>query len=86
MIESSIAHVNWKSLLSPEAHVELSTDKPESSDRKELSASSGPRPASSFTQSPAAMTTTSLEQVQATPGLSFSSVWNQLVTHQLMLC
>lgn len=53
--------------------MELSTDKPESSDRKELSASSGPRPATSFAQSPAAMKTTSLEQVQATPGLSFSS-------------
>lgn len=66
--------------------MELSEDKSESSDRKELSASSGPRPASTFTQSPTAMKTTSLEQVQATPELSFSSVWNHLVAHKIMLC
>lgn len=55
--------MNQKAFLSPEAHVELSTDKPGSSGRKELSASSGPRPASSFAQSPASMEPTSLEQV-----------------------
>ncbi|XP_076588943.1 sorting nexin-1-like [Chaetodon auriga] len=48
-----------------EAHVELSTDKPGSSDRKQLSSSSsGLRPASSFAQSPAAMQPTSLEQLE----------------------
>uniref|UniRef100_A0A8C9Z9Q0 Sorting nexin-2 n=1 Tax=Sander lucioperca TaxID=283035 RepID=A0A8C9Z9Q0_SANLU len=47
-----------------EAHVELSTDTPGSSARKELSTSSGPHPASSFTRSPAAMQPTSLEQLE----------------------
>uniref|UniRef100_A0A669D2Y0 Sorting nexin-2 n=1 Tax=Oreochromis niloticus TaxID=8128 RepID=A0A669D2Y0_ORENI len=51
------------SFLSADANVELSTDKSGSSARKEPS---GPRHASSFTPSPAAMQPTSLEQVQAT--------------------
>nr|XP_020461529.1 sorting nexin-1 [Monopterus albus] len=47
-----------------EAHVELSTDKPGSSGRKELSASSGPHPTSTFTQGPAAVQPASLEQLE----------------------
>lgn len=49
--------------------MEVSTDKPGSSGRKELSASSGPHAASSFTQSPAPMHPTSLEQVEPQPSL-----------------
>ncbi|KAM9410162.1 sorting nexin-1-like [Pholidichthys leucotaenia] len=47
-----------------EAHVELSTDKSSSSSRKELSTSSGPRQASSFTPSPSVLQPTSLEQLE----------------------
>lgn len=60
------AHINQTPRLSLEAQVELSTDKHGSSGRKELSTSSGPRPASTFTPSPASVQPTSLEQVQAT--------------------
>lgn len=45
---------------STEARVELSAHKPEISDQKEVNSSS-------FTQSPAAMQPTSLEQVQTLP-------------------
>uniref|UniRef100_A0A673D023 Sorting nexin-1 n=1 Tax=Sphaeramia orbicularis TaxID=375764 RepID=A0A673D023_9TELE len=50
-------------VFSLEAHVELSADECGSSAHKDPS-SSGPRPTSSFTQSPAARQPTSLEQVQ----------------------
>ncbi|XP_061888369.1 sorting nexin-1-like [Entelurus aequoreus] len=46
------------------AEAQISIDKSGSSARKELSSSSGPRPASSFSPSPAAMPTTSLEQME----------------------
>ncbi|XP_070689296.1 sorting nexin-1-like [Pempheris klunzingeri] len=62
--KSNGVHSDDDNDLFAEAHVELSTDKPGSSARKELSASSGPRPASSYTQSPAAMQPTSLEQLE----------------------
>uniref|UniRef100_A0A8D3ACQ9 Sorting nexin-2 n=2 Tax=Scophthalmus maximus TaxID=52904 RepID=A0A8D3ACQ9_SCOMX len=60
--------MNQTAFLSPDAHVELNTDKSGSSDRKELSSSSssssGPLPSSSFTQNPALVQPSSLEQVQ----------------------
>ncbi|KAL7406752.1 hypothetical protein ABVT39_025730 [Epinephelus coioides] len=63
--KSNGVHSDDDNDLFAEAHVELSTDTPGSSARKELStSSSGPRPASSFTQSPAAMQPTSLEQME----------------------
>ncbi|XP_044049340.1 sorting nexin-1-like [Siniperca chuatsi] len=61
--KSNGVHSDDDNDLFAEAHVELSTDKP-SSARKELSTSSGPRPASSFTQSPAAAQPTPLEQLE----------------------
>ncbi|KAG8001223.1 Sorting nexin-1 [Nibea albiflora] len=63
--KSNGVHSDDDNDLFAEAHVELSTDKPGNSDRKELStSSSGLRPASSFTQSPAAMQPPSLEQLE----------------------
>uniref|UniRef100_A0A7N9B056 Sorting nexin-2 n=1 Tax=Mastacembelus armatus TaxID=205130 RepID=A0A7N9B056_9TELE len=62
--KSNGVHSDDDNDLFAEAHVELSTDKPGSSDRKELSTSSGPRPASTFTQSLAAIQPTSLEQLE----------------------
>ncbi|XP_010734028.2 sorting nexin-1 [Larimichthys crocea] len=63
--KSNGVHSDDDNDLFAEAHVELSTDKPGNSDRKELStSSSGLRPASSFTQSHAAMQPTSLEQLE----------------------
>ncbi|XP_042275686.1 sorting nexin-1-like isoform X1 [Thunnus maccoyii] len=62
--KSNGVHSDDDNDLFADAHVELSTDKPSSSAQKELSASSGSRPASSFTQSPAAMQPTSLEQLE----------------------
>ncbi|XP_017269661.1 sorting nexin-1 [Kryptolebias marmoratus] len=47
-----------------EAHVDLSSDKSSRSARKELSTSSGPPPASSFPRGPAALQSTSLEQLE----------------------
>lgn len=58
--------------------MDLNAGKSSSSARPEFSASSGPRPASSFTQSPAALQPTSLEQVQATSELCFPGTWKQL--------
>ncbi|XP_037611296.1 sorting nexin-1-like [Sebastes umbrosus] len=64
--KSNGVHSDDDNDLFAEAHVELSTDTPGSSARKELSTSAGPPPASSssFTQSPAALQTTSLEQLE----------------------
>lgn len=64
--------------------MEVSTDKRGSSDRKELSTSSGTRPGSNFTQSLAALQPTSLEQVQATAQLSFLGIWEQLIACMLL--
>ncbi|XP_061595254.1 sorting nexin-1-like [Cololabis saira] len=50
------------------AHKDLNTGKSSSSARQDLSTSSGPRPASSFTQSPAALQPTSLEQLEEEEG------------------
>lgn len=58
------------SFLPSEANAELSTEKPGSAARKEISTSS-------FTQGPAALQPTSLEQVQQTPRLSFKSLGTQ---------
>ncbi|XP_076012200.1 sorting nexin-1-like [Genypterus blacodes] len=47
-----------------EAHVELSTDKPGTAGKGPFTSSSGSQPATSFTQSPAAMEPTTLEQLE----------------------
>ncbi|XP_023130058.1 sorting nexin-1 [Amphiprion ocellaris] len=62
--KSNGVHSDDDSDLFAEAHMELNTDKPGSSAKKELSASSGPRSTSTSTQSPAAMQPTSLEQLE----------------------
>ncbi|KAG7221743.1 hypothetical protein INR49_029126 [Caranx melampygus] len=62
--KSNGVHSDDDNDLFAEAHMELSTDKPGSSGRKELSTSSGPHASSSFTQSPAPMHPTSLEQLE----------------------
>uniref|UniRef100_A0A7N6BM75 Sorting nexin-1 n=1 Tax=Anabas testudineus TaxID=64144 RepID=A0A7N6BM75_ANATE len=51
-----------------DAHVELSTDKHGSSDRKQISTSSGPHPGSTFTSGLAVVHTASLEQLEEEEG------------------
>ncbi|XP_019955137.2 sorting nexin-1 [Paralichthys olivaceus] len=62
--KSNGVHSDDDNDLFADAHVELSTDKSGSSGRKELSTSSGPRPAPSAALSPAPMQATSLEQLE----------------------
>ncbi|XP_068613266.1 sorting nexin-1 [Brachionichthys hirsutus] len=62
--EPNGVHSDEDNDLFAEVHAELNTDEPGSADRKEVSTAAGPRPASAFTQSPAAMQSTSLEQLE----------------------
>ncbi|XP_068427648.1 sorting nexin-1-like [Clinocottus analis] len=64
MAKSNGVHSDDDNDLFAEAHVKLSSETPSSSGRKELSTSAGPPSSSSFTQGPAAMQPTSMEQLE----------------------